>query len=86
MKEAVKVNDYRDYLLAKYNSEFKAVANGALKTLTVMREILENIQDKGFSACFMRTQIESKDDDFEIFQRRMACRGYFKDLRLNMLA
>ena len=37
------------------------------------------------SACFLRTSHEEKDTIEEVFQRRMACRNYFKDLRLQLV-
>ena len=85
LKEPVKVESYAGYLLNKYNQEYKRTAHDALKTFQVMKEMLECIPERGFAACFMATAAEKRDDEEEVFERRMAIRHYFRELRNNML-
>ena len=51
----------------------------------VLKEILNKIALKEpiTSACFAKTEIEKNDSFQEIYERRMALKKYFKDLKMN---
>ena len=52
----------------------------------VLKEILHKIavlKEPITSACFAQTEIEKNDSFLEIYERRMAFKKYFKDLKMN---
>lgn len=60
---------------------------GQLKTLGVVSEMLTRIQngEPFSSACVRRVdELEERDSDQEVFQRRMGIRNYFKELKMNL--
>ncbi len=54
----------------------------------VLKEILHKIavlKQPITSACFSQTDIEKNDSFLEIYERRMAFKKYFKDLKMNQI-
>ena len=95
-KEVVGVDDfdYQLFTILKHNITAKQIYYGQLKTLKVIKAILERLtdieidDDSGYARA---TQLpveglETEDEENEFFRRHMGMRNYFKLLKMSMVA
>ena len=81
------LKDGVDRTTLQYNIGLKIIHQNAIKLYKVLIEILTLIDENKepfTSACFKRIEsLEQKDSIDEIYERRMALRQYFKELKMN---
>ena len=86
--------DYQLYTITKLNVIMKHICNGQLKTLKVLKAILDRVTDVDIDddSAYARAthlpveNLETDDTEEELFRRRMGMRNYLKLLKMSRVA